>query len=83
MGFTHRRVCVESVHDALAAQRSGLLQPIDVSKLSNHAKLYDVAKDPLGGNIAVGYTFYATSIVYRSDKVTIKANPRGKGAMRL
>ena len=66
-------MAVFSVHDALAAQRSGLLQPIDVSKLSNHSKLYDVAKDPLGGNIAVGYTFYATSIVYRSDKVTINS----------
>ncbi|MCB1969131.1 MAG: extracellular solute-binding protein, partial [Geminicoccaceae bacterium] len=36
-------------------------------------KLYDVAKDPIGGHMGVGYTFYATSIVYRSDKVTVNS----------
>lgn len=64
-------MAVLSSHDALAASRAGLLQPIDVSALTNYSKLYDLAKDPLGGNMGVGYTFYATSIVYRSDKVTI------------
>ncbi|MFK8078747.1 MAG: PotD/PotF family extracellular solute-binding protein [Granulosicoccus sp.] len=64
-------MAVMSTHDALAASRKGITQPIDVSRLSNHAKLYDIAKDPLGGNLGIGYTFYATSIVYRSDKVTI------------
>ena len=59
--------------DALVADRKGLIEPIDVSKLTNFSKIYDVAKDPLGGNKAVGYTFYATSIVYRTDKVQIKA----------
>ncbi|MDE0112883.1 MAG: ABC transporter substrate-binding protein [Albidovulum sp.] len=64
-------MAVISTHDALAASRKGLLQPIDVAKLSNYGKLYDFAKDPLGDNLAVGYTFYATSIVYRSDQVAI------------
>ena len=66
-------MAVLSTHDALGAARKGLLQPIDVSSLSNHGKLYDIAKDPLGNNMGVGYTFYATSIVYRSDKVTINS----------
>lgn len=66
-------MAVLSTHDALGAARKGLLQPIDVSQLSNHGKLYDIAKDPLGDNMGVGYTFYATSIVYRSDKVTVES----------
>ncbi len=64
-------MAVISSHDALAAARKGLLQPIDVSKLSNYEKLYDIAKDPLGNGMAIGYTFYATSIVYRPDKLEI------------
>lgn len=64
-------MAVLSTHDALGAARKGLLQPIDVSKLSNYDKLYDIAKDPLGDNMGVGYTFYATSIAYRSDKVEV------------
>ncbi|MFD0982751.1 ABC transporter substrate-binding protein [Tropicimonas aquimaris] len=64
-------MAVLSTHDALGAARKGLLQPVDVSKLTNYDKLYDIAKDPLGDNMGIGYTFYATSIVYRSDKVTV------------
>ncbi len=64
-------MAVISTHDALSAARKGLLQPIDVSRLSNHEKLYDIAKDPIGDHYGIGYTFYATSIVYRSDKVEI------------
>ena len=45
---------------ALDAARKGLIQPIDVSKLSNFEKLYDFIKDPIGNHLAVGYTFYAT-----------------------
>ncbi|MEM1314224.1 MAG: ABC transporter substrate-binding protein, partial [Pseudomonadota bacterium] len=66
-------MAVLSTHDALGAARKGLLQPIDVSAVPNHAKLYDIAKDPLGDNLGIGYTFYATSIVYRTDKVTIES----------
>lgn len=64
-------MAVMSHFDALAASRKGITAPIDVSKIPNHAKLYDFAKDPIGGNLAVGYTFYATSVVYRSDKVNV------------
>ncbi len=64
-------MAVMSTHDALAAARKGITQPIDVSRLSNYDKLYDIAKDPLGDHLGIGYTFYATSIVYRSDKVQI------------
>jgi len=66
-------MAVLSTHDALAAARKGITQPIDVSRLTNYDKLYDIAKDPLGDHLGVGYTFYATSIVYRSDKVSIES----------
>lgn len=66
-------MAVVSTPDALAASRAGLIEPIDTSKLSNYDKLYDIAKDPIGNKLSIGYTFYATSIVYRSDKVTINS----------
>jgi putative spermidine/putrescine transport system substrate-binding protein len=50
-----------------------LLAQLDVAKLSNHSLLYEAAKDPLGDNMAVGYTFYASSIVYRTDLVDINS----------
>lgn len=64
-------MAVVSKEDALDAVRKDLLAPVDTSKLSNFDKLYDIAKDPNGDGMSVGYTFYASSIVYRSDKVTI------------
>jgi len=64
-------MAVVSMADALAASRAGLIDKIDTSKLSNFGKLYDVAKDPNGDGMSVGYTFYATSIAYRSDKMKI------------
>lgn len=64
-------MAVMSLHDALALSRQGLLQPIDTAALSNHGDLFEVAKDPLGNGEAVGYTLYATSIVYRADEVEI------------
>ena len=66
-------VAVMAHFDALAAARKGLIQPIEVSKLSNHRHLYDLAKDPIGDHMAIGYTFYATSIVYRTDKVKVNS----------
>ncbi|MGO6681664.1 ABC transporter substrate-binding protein [Rhizobium leguminosarum] len=60
-----------SMADALAASRAGLIDKIDTAKLADFAKLYDVAKDPNGDGMSVGYTFYATSIAYRSDKMKI------------
>tara|TARA_B100001093_G_scaffold350292_1_gene334845 strand:- start:108 stop:1127 length:1020 start_codon:yes stop_codon:yes gene_type:complete len=66
-------MAVISSHDALALARKGLLQNLDVSKLSSYNDLYEGAKNPLGENWAVGYTFYASSIVYRSDLVQINS----------
>lgn len=54
---------------AMLAVKNDLLQPIDVSKLSNYNDIYDFAKDPIGGNYAVGYTVYSMGIVYRTDKI--------------
>ncbi|MEN3009253.1 ABC transporter substrate-binding protein [Pseudothermotoga sp.] len=54
---------------AMLAVKNGLLQPIDVSKLSNYKDIYDFAKDPIGGNYAIGYTVYSMGIVYRTDKI--------------
>ncbi|MBB2718252.1 UNVERIFIED_ORG: putative spermidine/putrescine transport system substrate-binding protein [Rhizobium etli] len=60
-----------SMADALAAARAGLIDKVDSAKLSNFGKLYNIAKDPNGDGMSVGYTFYATSIAYRSDKMKI------------
>lgn len=64
-------MAVVSMADALSASRKDLIEKIDTSKLSNYGKLYDIAKDPNGDGMSVGYTFYATSIVYRTDKMKI------------
>jgi putative spermidine/putrescine transport system substrate-binding protein len=66
-------MAVVSMADALEAARHGLIDKIDAAKLANYAKLYDIAKDPNGDGMSVGYTFYATSIVYRSDKIKIES----------
>ncbi len=81
-------IAVLSDADAMIARTKDLIEPVDVAKLSNHAKLYDIAKDPIGGNFAVGYTFYNTSIVYRTDKVKIESwkdlwKPELKGRLAL
>lgn len=66
-------MAVVSMADALAASRKGLIDKIDTAKLSSFNKLYDIAKDPNGDGMSVGYTFYATSIVYRTDKMKIES----------
>jgi len=66
-------MAVVSMADALSASRKDLIDKIDKSKLANFDKLYDVAKDPNGDGMSVGYTFYATSIAYRSDKMKIES----------
>lgn len=66
-------MAVVSMADALSASRAGLIEKIDNSKLTNFNKLYDIAKDPNGDGMSVGYTFYATSIVYRSDKMEVNS----------
>lgn len=64
-------MAVISSHDALSLANQGLLAEIDVTQLSSYDLLYPAAQDPLGNGMAVGYTFYASSIVYRSDLVTV------------
>ncbi|MFW2589519.1 extracellular solute-binding protein [Sagittula sp. SSi028] len=64
-------MAVMSTQDALSLSRKGLIQPIDAAKLDSFDSLYDSAKDPIGDNMAVGYTYYASSIVYRSDLVEV------------
>lgn len=64
-------MAVMSAHDALSLARKDLLQPLDFAKIPSHADLYASAQDPLGNQMAVGYGYYATSIVYRSDLVQI------------
>ncbi|HBN48693.1 MAG TPA: ABC transporter substrate-binding protein, partial [Thalassospira sp.] len=56
-----------------SAARNGLTDKIDNSKLANFDKLYDIAKDPNGDGMSIGYTFYASSIAYRSDKMTVES----------
>lgn len=57
--------------NALEAANKDLLAPIDPAKLPNLGEIYDFARDPLGNQMGVGYTFYGTSIIYRSDLVKI------------
>jgi putative spermidine/putrescine transport system substrate-binding protein len=66
-------MAVVSMADALQADRAGLIDRIDTAKLTNFDKLYDIAKDPNGDGMSVGYTFYATSIIYRTDKMKIES----------
>lgn len=53
----------------LEAAQKGLIAPLDYSKLKNYGQIYDFAKNPVGGNFAVGYTIYSVGLVYRSDKI--------------
>jgi putative spermidine/putrescine transport system substrate-binding protein len=66
-------MAVISMADALAAARAGIIDKIDTNKLTNYDKLYDIAKDPNGDGMSVGYTFYATSVIYRADKMKIES----------
>jgi putative spermidine/putrescine transport system substrate-binding protein len=58
----------------LEAARKGLVQPLDYSQLKNYSQIYPFARNPIGGNYAVGYTIYSVGLVYRSDK-TPPRNP--------
>ncbi|WP_337271132.1 ABC transporter substrate-binding protein [Oryzifoliimicrobium ureilyticus] len=64
-------LAIVSMADALAAARGGLIEKIDPAKVPNIDKLYDIAKDPNGDGMSVGVNLYATSIVYRTDKMKI------------
>ena len=66
-------LAIVSMADALSATRADLIEKIDRSKVPSIEKLYDVAKDPNGDGMSVGVNFYATSIVYRTDKMKIES----------
>jgi putative spermidine/putrescine transport system substrate-binding protein len=75
-------------YSAVYAAGKDLIDPIDVSQLSNYTKLYEFARDPIGNHYGVGYTFYATGIVYRTDKISISSwkdlwGPRLKDKLAL
>ena len=54
---------------ALNAAEEGLLQAYDPEKLTNLDDLYEIARDPLGNQTAIGYTVQNLGIVYRTDMV--------------
>ncbi len=64
-------LAIVSMADALSAARKDLIQKIETAKVPNIDKLYDIAKDPNGDGMSVGVNLYATSIVYRTDKMKI------------
>ncbi len=64
-------VAVLADFTALEAAQKDLIEPLDMGKLKNASKLYESAKNPIGNNMGVGYTYFATSIAYRTDKVKI------------
>lgn len=66
-------VAVIAAPDALALARKNLIADLDVSKIASYDALYPAAQDPIGDHKALGYTFYATSIVYRSDLLKIES----------
>ncbi len=81
-------VAVLSDFNGLEAATKDLIEPIDVAKLKNYSKLHDMAKNPIGNFMGVGYTYFATSIIYRSDKVKINSwtdlwQPALKGRVAL
>ncbi len=81
-------VAVLADFSAMEAAQKDLIEPIDVRKLKNYNKLHDMAKDPIGNHMGIGYTWFATSIIYRSDKVKIEswkdlAKPELKGRIAL
>ena len=54
---------------AYKAKEEGIIKPYDPSRLTNLSALMDSAKDPLGGNYAIGYTIQHLGLFYRTDKV--------------
>jgi len=81
-------VAVLADFSALEAAGKDLIEPIDVSKLKNYSKLHAMAQNPIGNHMGVGYTYFATSIIYRTDKVKINSwadlwKPELKGRIAL
>ncbi len=66
-------VAVLSDFNALEAALKDLIEPLDIGKLKNYSKLHERARNPIGNHMGVGYTWFATSIIYRADKVKINS----------
>ena len=49
------------------AMEEGLVKPYDASKLPNLSALMESAKDPLGGQYAIGYSPQHLGLAYRTD----------------
>jgi putative spermidine/putrescine transport system substrate-binding protein len=54
---------------AYNAMDQGIVKPYDPDKLTELDSIMEAARDPLGGNYAVGYTIQHLGLVYRTDKV--------------
>jgi putative spermidine/putrescine transport system substrate-binding protein len=54
---------------AYKAMQEGVIKPYDPAKLTNLSALMEQARDPLGGNYAIGYTIQHLGLFYRPDKV--------------
>ena len=54
---------------ALKAADEGLLQPYSPAALTNLDDVYEIVRDPLGNQTAVGYSVQNLGIVYRTDMV--------------
>ena len=54
---------------AYKAMKEGIIKPYNPSGLSNLGAVMEAARDPLGGQYAVGYTIQHLGLFYRSDKL--------------
>jgi putative spermidine/putrescine transport system substrate-binding protein len=54
---------------AYNAMDQGIIKPYDPAKLTELDAIMEPARDPLGGNYAIGYTIQHLGLVYRTDKV--------------
>ncbi len=55
---------------AYRAIQEGLLQPYNPDNIPALAEIYEWARDPLGGNYAVGYAVQHLALAYRPDRIS-------------
>ena len=53
----------------LEAHRRGVLQPVNAANIPNMAKLYDFARDPLGGGMCPAFTILGVGLAYNKNLV--------------
>ncbi|MCF7945794.1 MAG: ABC transporter substrate-binding protein [Spirochaetia bacterium] len=54
---------------AYKAMEEEIIKPYDPEKLENLSAVMEAARDPLGGQYAIGYTIQHLGLVYRTDKL--------------